>query len=103
MRALVIDDDASLREVLCALLQEIGCDAVRFASVDEVRACATLTSGFDLVVLDVERAARLQRRLATERARPTFVAIRNGDYERSLATTLAKLQRQRGASVTSHM
>ncbi len=103
MRALVIDDDCSLREVLRGLLCEVGCDAVRFASLEEVRACKALASGFDVVVLDVQRAGRLQRRLATELPRPTFVAIRNGDYETVLATTFARLEHQRGGSVTSDM
>ncbi len=91
MMALVIDDDDSLREVVRGLLHEIGCEAVKFASLDEVRTSARLPGGFDVVVLDVDRAVPLQRQLATERPRPTFVEIRNGDYEAALETTFAKL------------
>jgi diguanylate cyclase (GGDEF)-like protein len=67
MRVLVIDDEVSFRGVVRALLNEIDCDAVTFASCeDTLRLARSRSPAPDLILLDLdpEKVARVRRQLA---------------------------------------
>jgi diguanylate cyclase (GGDEF)-like protein len=95
MRVLVIDDEASLREVVRALLNEIDCDAVSLASCeDTVRVARNRSTDPDLILLDLDPAkvARVRRQLAGLLPRSPIAAL----SESTVPTTFTVLRAARG-------
>lgn len=84
MKVLVIDDDDSLRAMICELLIEIGYELVGFASLDEVTDTASFAVGSDdLILIDVvtRRADELRTALAAAFPRAVIVTVGDGEYE----------------------
>jgi DNA-binding NtrC family response regulator len=84
MRVLVIDDDDSLRAMICELLIEIGYELVGFASLDEVADNASFRIGRgDLIVIDIDarRADELRAPVAAAFPQAVVITAGEGEYE----------------------
>jgi diguanylate cyclase (GGDEF)-like protein len=95
MRVLVIDDEDSLRGVFRALLLEIGCDAVSFASCeDTLRLVGDRLPVPDLILLDLDplKVIRVRRQLTGLFPSSPIASIN----ESTMETAFAVLRAARG-------
>jgi hypothetical protein len=98
VNALVVDDDDSLRDMVLALMSEIGFRSVQFAALNHVFGHAgDRLEAPDLIVLDLSRrpGVPVHRRLAALFPRAAIVTVDDGAYERALGAALADGPRRR--------